>query len=301
MPANHPGRRPCLIAGLIAGLIVGLLGLVGLVGTTPAAAAPRAPAATYFGVDGKPGAALGSTPLSEHRYGQLAGAVPVARMITMGTGGRHWDEISAAEPGSSTYTQLVRWADVIQARGTTTLLTFAHEPEAKAGRGYGTAAGYVAAFRHVVDIFRAQGVTDVEWTWQMTGAAFRIDPGSPRYAAKWYPGDAYVDDVAADVYNWSDCRGTGPWVQMETLAAPMLEFARAHGKLAVLGEFASDAGPRRADWLDNVHSYLVTHADIYRAAFYFDHANDTDCTWALTSPADVDAFTAMAGDDHFSR
>ena len=36
--------------------------------------------------------------------------------------------------------------------------------------------------------------------------SFELPPSDPRYAAYWYPGDGYVDDIAADVYNWFDCR-----------------------------------------------------------------------------------------------
>ena len=283
------------------GLLLPALGLAAAVGLGSGPAANADGGQIFFGVDGTAGQAARATPLSLHTYSQMNRSVPNARMITMGTGGLHWNQISSAGPGSSTYNNIVNWANTLRGRTGPTLLTFSHEPEASAKRGYGTSAEYVQAFQHVVDIFRSQGVSNVEWTWQMTGNAFRVSPSDARYAAKWYPGDSYVDNVAADVYNWSNCRSSGAWTELSTAAAPMLAFARAHGKKAVLAEYASDSGSQRVQWLNNVHQYLVDNADTFRAAYYFDHPNNTGCSWALTSNADISAFTAMAQDPLFTQ
>lgn len=64
---------------------------------------------------------------------------------------------------------------------------------------YGTSApDYVGAFRHVVDLFRAQGVTNVQWVW---------NPNMNSLSQNWtvndyYPGDNYVDWVGIDMYQF---------------------------------------------------------------------------------------------------
>lgn len=73
-------------------------------------------------------------------------------------------------------------------------LAFAHQPETEVGNGYGTAADYALAYRHVHDLFAGLGVTNVVWVWSMTSAT--------KWAslhAQLYPGDAYVDWLAFDV------------------------------------------------------------------------------------------------------
>lgn len=60
-------------------------------------------------------------------------------------------------------------------------------------------AKFVAAWKHVVNLFRANGATKVKWMWCINADYF------PRRAFNWlppaYPGDSYVDIVATDVYN----------------------------------------------------------------------------------------------------
>ena len=67
---------------------------------------------------------------------------------------------------------------------------------------------YISAFRHVVDRFRARGAGNVKWMW-----CVNAEP-KPYSAYNWiisaYPGDNYVDIVAADIYNHPNT-GVPPW------------------------------------------------------------------------------------------
>jgi hypothetical protein len=255
----------------------------------------------YFGVDGTVSSAANGMSLARHIYGQVNGNVPNARMVTMGTSGQSYAAIAGAKPGSGTYNNIVRWANTIKARGTLTLFGFDHEPESKYQSHQGSAAQYIAAYRHVADIIRSQGVSNVRFVWQMTAYSFRTK-GS-QAASRYYPGDNYVDDVGADPYNWGSCRGPGPWVQLSTVTDPVLTFARAHGKTVVLAEFASTGGSQRAAWLNSAHQYLVANRSTIQGAFYFDRkatsAEGARCNWSLTSSADVSAFRAIVNDTHY--
>jgi hypothetical protein len=55
---------------------------------------------------------------------------------------------------------------------------------------------FIAAWQHLVGVFRAAGVTNAKWVWS---------PGQPAYfekiALNYYPGSAWVDVVGEDVYN----------------------------------------------------------------------------------------------------
>jgi uncharacterized repeat protein (TIGR02543 family) len=81
-------------------------------------------------------------------------------------------------------------------------------PEMNINQGYPEANSWAAnptdfvnAWRHVVDIFRAQGASNVIWVWNPN---FNESPGAPHHYTEYYPGDGYVDWVGIDMYQCSD-------------------------------------------------------------------------------------------------
>lgn len=243
--------------------------------------------------------------LANHTYSSFSSKPPNARMLTVHAGSASWRQVANAQPGSTLYNDIVRWAQTIKARGGSVMVAYNHEPEAAAGGYRGTSAEFIAAWRRVVTIFNQQGATNVEWTLQMTAYAFRVNPGDARHINRWYPGDAWVDNVGADAYNWNVCgEGSGKHNELSTLGAPVLAFAREHGKKASFPEFASHANSSRTQWLRNAHQYLLANHDIITAAFYFNRtptvAANGDCRWALSTSAEWDAFGDIARDrEHF--
>jgi len=75
-----------------------------------------------------------------------------------------------------------------------------HEPEdevrSAVGSGY-TAADFAAMYRHVVNRFRGDGVTNVVWVWNIMGVQA---PDTKPWFNALYPGNSYVDWIAADPY-----------------------------------------------------------------------------------------------------
>jgi beta-mannanase/type IV secretory pathway protease TraF len=106
--------------------------------------------------------------------------------------------------GSEYNAYIDRFADKIKTYTDTVIIRFMHEFE---GNWYSWSithnnqdpSKYVAAFRKVVDRFRARGATKVKWMWCVNGDYY------PYRHYNWvvpaYPGDAYVDIVALDSYN----------------------------------------------------------------------------------------------------
>ena len=57
---------------------------------------------------------------------------------------------------------------------------------------------YVAAWRHVHELFEQHGAGHVTWVWNVS------EKNHPETLGLWYPGDDVVDWVAVDGYNWDD-------------------------------------------------------------------------------------------------
>ncbi len=302
LPSRRP--RPRGVRSLALALMVGLT-----TATLTTAGPGLTPAASAVAPD-RNGVILGivgdaaqvrqrtGTSLAVHSYGKFSGKVPQGSMVTVRSG-TSWGSTASVKPGSSAYQDIVRWADTIKGRGQKTFVAFHHEPEATASLGLGTPAQYVAAYRKVVNIFRARGANNVVFTWQMTGWAFRADRGTRQYAAQWYPGDAYVDVVGADAYNWYSCgHGRGRWNSVKTLVDPALAFARNHGKQVALPEFGTVNNSRRAAWLTEAASYFKANDNLIAAVYYFHRAPtnmaNRDCSWALSTSGDYLAIKRMA-------
>ena len=82
-------------------------------------------------------------------------------------------------------------ADAAKAFGKPMFVSFQHEPNARSATS-GSAADYVAAWRHIVTLFRQRGATNVAFVYVQTAASFRS--GSP-LDDELYPGDDYIDWV----------------------------------------------------------------------------------------------------------
>jgi glycosyl hydrolase family 26 len=82
------------------------------------------------------------------------------------------------------------------------------------GHGHVRPALFVAAWRHIVTVFRQQGADDVTWLWTVN----IIDParGIPS-PASWWPGDSYVTWVGIDGYylksSWTFASLFGPTIK----------------------------------------------------------------------------------------
>jgi hypothetical protein len=109
---------------------------------------------------------------------------------------------------------LAAFAREAAAWGRPLLIRFAHEMNLAryhwggppAAYGPASPARYQAMWRHVVEVFRRSGAANVRWAFVPNCEPV---PG-PSAGAPWntarayYPGDAYVDVLGMDGYNWGD-------------------------------------------------------------------------------------------------
>lgn len=72
-----------------------------------------------------------------------------------------------------------------------------------------TPAEYVAAWRHVVRIFRAEGARNVDFVWSINN--LEGAEGRAERIRDYYPGDAYVDWVGTSGFNWGDSYDWSSW------------------------------------------------------------------------------------------
>jgi hypothetical protein len=158
---------------------------------------------------------------------------------------------------------------------------------------------YVAAWRHIHDVFAAEGATNVQWVWCPNATAFRAE--DPRNAPAYYPGDEYVDWICADGYNWAPGREGDQWRSFASIYTPFYEWGMTRQKPLMVGEFgAQERNPgEKAQWLTETREALKTKFPGIKAVVYFDANKDYD--WRVTSsPETLAAFRDMANDPWFT-
>jgi Glycosyl hydrolase family 26 len=178
------------------------------------------------------------------------------------------------------------YAASVRSYGKPVVIRFAHEMNGNwypwsPGVNGNTAADYVAAFRHVHDVFAAQGVTNVTWAW-VPNIPYTGSVDLPQV----YPGDAYVDQVGLDGYNWGTTR-TPFW---DVFGPGVAQVQALTTRPVWLGEVASaEIGGDKAAWISDMFAALSAHPEV-RGFTWFDYNKETD--WRIeSSPAASTAFT----------
>lgn len=217
--------------------------------------------------------------------------------------GARWSEIARARPGDALYADMRDQAEQVKEFGAKVYLGFHHEPETESSLRYGNGDDFQDAWRTWVSVFRDAGVTNAEYVFTMTAWGFaRSDE---RRAENYYPGDAFVDHIAADGYNWYRCReGDGKWRDLAAVIEAHRQFGQKHpDKGLMLWEFGSaedrSEPGRKADWFRDA-TELFTRPDYsqYRAVLTWEgraHNGKLDCGFDyLSSPSATRAWVDMA-------
>jgi beta-mannanase len=208
----------------------------------------------------------------DHRSGRVQGAYSLRRIAA-----GQFDEL------------LVRGAREAAAWGRPLFVRFAHEMNGRWypwGRAANRPRDYIAAWRHVVGIFRAEGATNVRWVWSPN-----VDDGTMPFRAH-YPGDRWVDWVALDGYNWGRLHGPEGWQSLGQVFGPSYDvLTRMTSKPVMLAELgATEHGGSKADWIrDALLRELPARMPKVRAFVWFDVEAEAD--WRTTSsPGAFEAF-----------
>lgn len=184
---------------------------------------------------------------------------------------------------------ITRWAQAARSWGHPFFLRFDWEmnsrefPWSLTSNG-GDPAAYVAAWRHVHNLFVRAGARNATWVW-----CPNADPEQdPATIAALYPGRAYVDWTCLDGYNRDD-----PWRSFASIFRTDYELIAQHlapGKPMIIGETAStETGGSKAAWISDMFASLPSFPAI-KGLIWFDRRTGGD--WpAESSPSALSAFS----------
>jgi mannan endo-1,4-beta-mannosidase len=214
------------------------------------------------------------------------GAVPLVQLDPTGA--------SLAGIASGRYDgYLSAYAESVRAYGHPVILSFGHEMNGywyKWGYGHVSPAAFIAAWRHIVNLFRVLGAQNVTWMWTVNiindahgGNVPRPDP--------WWPGSSYVNWVGIDGYylktSWKFAPLFGPTISAVRAVTgdPIL--------IAETGAVPAAGQPAKiADLFAGVQNYGLL------GFVWFDSANSDHQNFSIQSSAAFAAFRTGASSYH---
>lgn len=163
-------------------------------------------------------------------------------------------------------------------------LRFAHEMNGNwypwsAAVGNNSPTNYINMWQHVKGIFDSKGMdaTRLQWVWNVNNT----DVGGFS-AERFYPGDAYVDWIAIDGYNWGTSESLFAWTTpAQTYGAMIGRLQMITNKPLAITEFASTTSggevTGKSQWIDDALNYFATQN--VKMVISFNKDKETD--WAM--------------------
>jgi membrane-bound metal-dependent hydrolase YbcI (DUF457 family) len=152
------------------------------------------------------------------------------------------------------------------------LLRFAHEMNGDwYPWGWGvdgnTPAAFKAAWRHVVEVFRAEGATNVRWVWCPYVTNTRLNQ-----LQRFYPGDSFVDWAGLDGFNWGAYRTWQSFKEIFLLSYQRV--SRISSRPIMIGEIGvNQAGGNKPRWIARSLRRDLPRYPNVRAIVWFDSAD----------------------------
>jgi len=198
-----------------------------------------------------------------------------------------------------------QWARDVAAWGQPLYVRLMHEMNGQwtswsPGLNGNTAPEFVTAWRHVIEITRAEGAANVRWIW-----CPNIDDGNPSFTPyeQLYPGDDYVDWVGLTGYNWGTSQRWSVWRDLTSTFKDSIDQIRAiTGKPLMIAEMASaEQGGDKGGWISDGFSRLTTDLPDVKAVVWFDTFDARLGThWEVdSSPGSLAAYRAVAASSDF--
>jgi cellulose synthase (UDP-forming) len=160
---------------------------------------------------------------------------------------------------------LKSYASKLKDYGEPLFIRFAHEPDntvypwSKGGKN--TPEEYVRAFRHVVTLFKEEGVFNVAWVYNVM---------QQEALYEYFPGGEYVDWIGVTLLNYGKAGSDGKWYSFSELYEPYRDKLLDLQRPVMLAEFGSTSyGGKKENWItDGLYCIKNKYPEIKSVVFF---------------------------------
>jgi len=126
---------------------------------------------------------------------------------------------------------------------------------------------FVAAWKHVIDVFRKNDVDNVIWIWAP-------QPSHLLYA-EYYPGHDYVDWVGVGALNYGTVASWSQWWTFKEIFGDYYYWLDMIDKPQMITEMGSlKVGGNRTQWFREAFNHLPTKYPRIKSILFFNHSED---------------------------
>ena len=149
--------------------------------------------------------------------------------------------------------------------------------------GNNTAQKHIKAWRRIYGIFKSNNATNVKFAWVVNCNAVP-DTFANRFE-KFYPGNAYVDYVGVDGFNFGN-----PWLSWESIFHDSLTRLQTYGKSTIIASMACDEGlpNQKAQWIVDMVPAMNNYPLVTGWVWFNENKWRVDST-----PESLDAFRSI--------
>lgn len=147
-------------------------------------------------------------------------------------------------------------------------------------------AKIIAAWKHIHNLFSAYPVLNVTWAWAVNNTSVPDVTGNQ--PSDYYPGDAYVDYVGVDGFNFAN-----PWQTFGEVFDTAITKLQTYHKPIYIFSMGSTAGSSKAAWItEGLGTHIKTYPNVKGWVWF--NMNDRGTNWLIDSdPASLSAFKSV--------
>ena len=133
-----------------------------------------------------------------------------------------------------------------------------------------TPEDFAAAWHHIRNIVTTEVASEIKWVWSPYAKSFPMEPING--IESYFPGDAFIDWVAIDGYNWGTSMNWSTWQGFEEIFSDAYEKAITMSRRPVMiAEVASsEAGGSKEQWTTDAFRILKKRFQKVEILVWFD-------------------------------